>query len=89
MTNVRSHQAEEAAYEGRAKDCLTLEEQLQEGLEVQFPASDPASVVSPPLPAEPRSSSAPMKFYGGKLRKEPRVGCPVSNSRTRSSLLRR
>ena len=32
--------------EGRAEDCSTLEEQLQEGLEDTFPASDPVSVVS-------------------------------------------
>jgi hypothetical protein len=31
---------------GRAEDQLTLEEQLQEGLEETFPASDPVSVVS-------------------------------------------
>lgn len=32
--------------EGRAEDISTLEEQLQEGLEDTFPASDPVSVVS-------------------------------------------
>ena len=32
--------------EGRAEDKPTLEEQLQEGLEDSFPASDPVSVVS-------------------------------------------
>jgi hypothetical protein len=32
--------------EGRAEDRSTLEEQLQEGLEDTFPASDPVSVVS-------------------------------------------
>ncbi len=32
--------------EGRAEDRPTLEEQLQEGLEDSFPASDPVSVVS-------------------------------------------
>ena len=32
--------------EGRAEDKPTLEEQLQEGLEDTFPASDPVSVVS-------------------------------------------
>ena len=32
--------------EGRAEDWPTLEEQLQEGLEDSFPASDPVSVVS-------------------------------------------
>ena len=31
---------------GRAEDRPTLEEQLQEGLEDTFPASDPVSVVS-------------------------------------------
>jgi hypothetical protein len=31
---------------GRAEDRPTLEEQLQEGLEETFPASDPVSVVS-------------------------------------------
>ncbi len=32
--------------EGRAEDKGTLEEQLQEGLEDTFPASDPVSVTS-------------------------------------------
>lgn len=32
--------------EGRAEDKSTLEEQLQEGLEDTFPASDPVSVTS-------------------------------------------
>jgi hypothetical protein len=32
--------------EGRAEDYSTLEEQLEEGLEDTFPASDPVSVVS-------------------------------------------
>jgi hypothetical protein len=31
---------------GRAEDRATLEEQLREGLEDSFPASDPVSVVS-------------------------------------------
>lgn len=31
---------------GRAEDRVTLEEQLTEGLEDSFPASDPVSVVS-------------------------------------------
>lgn len=36
--------------EGRAEDEGTLEEQLQEGLEDTFPASDPVSVVSTVIP---------------------------------------
>lgn len=36
--------------EGRAEDKHTLEEQLQEGLEDTFPASDPVSVVSTAIP---------------------------------------
>jgi len=35
---------------GRAEDKGTLEEQLQEGLEDTFPASDPVSVVSTTIP---------------------------------------
>ena len=35
---------------GRAEDKGTLEEQLPEGLEDTFPASDPVSVVSTAIP---------------------------------------
>lgn len=35
---------------GRAEDKGTLEEQLQEGLEDTFPASDPVSVVTTAIP---------------------------------------
>ena len=35
---------------GRAEDRETLEEQLREGLEDSFPASDPVSVVSTLIP---------------------------------------
>jgi hypothetical protein len=67
--------------EGRAEDRSTLEEQLQEGLEDTFPASDPVSVVSTTIAGRTK------KLVGtGKLRKEPRVGNgQASNARTRSS----
>jgi hypothetical protein len=35
---------------GRAEDKDTLEEQLEEGLEDTFPASDPVSVVTTAIP---------------------------------------
>lgn len=53
MPDVRKHPTGEAQdddkprrTEGRAEDRATLEEQLKEGLENTFPASDPVSVVS-------------------------------------------
>jgi hypothetical protein len=39
---------------GRAEDKETLEEQLQEGLEDSFPASDPVSVTSTAIPGHAR-----------------------------------
>lgn len=39
---------------GRAVDALTLEEQLQEGLEDSFPASDPVSVTYTAIPGGPK-----------------------------------
>lgn len=39
---------------GRAVDRLTLEEQLQEGLEDSFPASDPVSVTTTAIPGCPK-----------------------------------
>ena len=38
--------------EGRSEDPATLEEQLCEGLEDTFPASDPVSVVSTAIPGK-------------------------------------
>ncbi|EHK55820.1 hypothetical protein MAXJ12_17873 [Mesorhizobium alhagi CCNWXJ12-2] len=54
MPDVRKHRTGEAhdeddkrrRTEGRPEDRATLEEQLEEGLEDTFPASDPVSVVS-------------------------------------------
>ena len=53
MPDVRKHRTGEAheddkprRTEGRAEDRATLEEQLKEGLEDTFPASDPVSVTS-------------------------------------------
>lgn len=39
---------------GRAEDRPTLEEQLQEGLEDSFPASDPISVTTSLIPGGPK-----------------------------------
>jgi hypothetical protein len=39
---------------GRAVDRPTLEEQLQEGLEDSFPASDPVSVTTTVIPGRPK-----------------------------------
>jgi hypothetical protein len=39
---------------GRAVDGPTLEEQLQEGLEDSFPASDPISVTTTAIPGRPK-----------------------------------
>jgi hypothetical protein len=39
---------------GRAVDRPTLEEQLDEGLEDSFPASDPVSVTSTAIPGRPK-----------------------------------
>jgi hypothetical protein len=39
---------------GRAEDRLTLEEQLNEGLEDSFPASDPVSVISTTISGCPK-----------------------------------
>jgi hypothetical protein len=39
---------------GRAVDRPTLEEQLQEGLEDSFPASDPISVTTTAIPGRPK-----------------------------------
>jgi hypothetical protein len=39
---------------GRAADRFTLEEQLQEGLEGSFPASDPISVTTTAIPGCPK-----------------------------------
>lgn len=41
---------------GRAEDERTLEEQLQEGLEDSFPASDPISVTSTLIGRAPKES---------------------------------
>jgi|SoiMethySBSTD1v2_1073268.scaffolds.fasta_scaffold3528602_2 hypothetical protein len=41
---------------GRAEDRQTLEEQLVEGLEDSFPASDPISVVSTVIPGCPKKA---------------------------------
>ena len=40
--------------EGRATDRPTLEEQLDEGLEDSFPASDPVSVTHTAIPGRPK-----------------------------------
>ena len=39
---------------GRAEDNRTLEEQLQEGLEDSFPASDPISVTTTVISGSPK-----------------------------------
>jgi hypothetical protein len=39
---------------GRAEDRPTLEEQLVQGLEDSFPASDPISVISTAIPGQPK-----------------------------------
>jgi len=39
---------------GRAEDRPTLEEQLVQGLEDSFPASDPLSVISTAIPGQPK-----------------------------------
>lgn len=41
---------------GRAEDQRTLEEQLQEGLEDSFPASDPISVTSTLIGGAPKDA---------------------------------
>lgn len=41
---------------GRAVDAATLEEQLDEGLEDSFPASDPISVTHTAIPGNPKPS---------------------------------
>ena len=43
--------------EGRAEDRETLEEQLCEGLQDTFPASDPVSVVTTTIPGRCKDSS--------------------------------
>ncbi|MBS3647529.1 hypothetical protein KEU06_02670 [Pseudaminobacter sp. 19-2017] len=43
---------------GRAEDPETLEEQLVEGLEDTFPASDPVSVTSTTVPGSPKPKPA-------------------------------
>jgi hypothetical protein len=43
---IRTNGARRRRTPGRAEDRETLEEQLAEGLEDSFPASDPVSVVS-------------------------------------------
>lgn len=43
---------------GRAEDNRTLEEQLQEGLEDSFPASDPISVTSTVISGSPKDKPA-------------------------------
>jgi hypothetical protein len=46
MTSTTSESRRRRRTPGRAEDAATLEEQLLEGLEDTFPASDPVSVVS-------------------------------------------
>jgi hypothetical protein len=43
---------------GRAEDRPTLEEQLQEGLEASFPASDPVSVTTSLISGRPKEKQA-------------------------------
>ncbi len=44
--------------EREKRDKALDEEQLEEGLEDTFPASDPVSVTSPSIPGEPRKKPA-------------------------------
>jgi hypothetical protein len=44
---------------GRSEDRITLEEQLQEGLEDSFPASDPPSVVSTTISGRVKHAASP------------------------------
>lgn len=52
--------------EGRAEDEGTLEEQLQEGLEDTFPASDPVSVVSTVIPGRGKNLAGTDKVMSRK-----------------------
>lgn len=45
--------------QGRSEDRITLEEQLQEGLEDSFPASDPPSVVSTTISGCAKDATSP------------------------------
>jgi hypothetical protein len=51
MTKIRKRRTP-----GRAEDRQTLEEQLVEGLEDSFPASDPISVISTVIPGAPKKA---------------------------------
>ncbi len=51
MTKIRKRRTP-----GRAEDRQTLEEQLVEGLEDSFPASDPISVISTVIPGSPKKA---------------------------------
>ncbi|WP_192359768.1 hypothetical protein [Mesorhizobium mediterraneum] len=59
--------------EGRAEDRSTLEEQLEEGLEGTFPASDPMSVVSTLIAGRTKKLVGTNEVLRGELRTEPRA----------------
>ena len=52
---------------GRSEDPAVLEEQLQEGLEDTFPASDPVSVTSTLIS---RTAKSPRKSQGPEKKKK-------------------
>lgn len=60
---------------GRSEDPSVLEEQLQEGLEDSFPASDPVSVTSTLISGTAKRPA----------REKPRAGEAKSSSGTRTS----
>lgn len=64
---------------GRSEDPAVLEEQLQEGLEDSFPASDPVSVTSTLISGDGRPARKERQAAeDGKAKAAPLEGCRLS-----------